>query len=80
LRFVFQLLGANGSSPFVAWIYNMSTPLVAPFAGIFGQTTNPTAGAISGSVFEPATLVALIVYGLIAGLIVRLASGTRYHA
>jgi hypothetical protein len=37
LRFLFRLLGANADSSFVHWIYSWSTPLVTPFAGIFGQ-------------------------------------------
>lgn len=37
LRFVLRLLGANPDAAFVRWIYDVSTPLVAPFAGIFGQ-------------------------------------------
>jgi hypothetical protein len=29
-RFVFLLLGANPSNAFVSWVYNLSSPLVAP--------------------------------------------------
>lgn len=79
LRFAFQLLGANMGTPFVAWVYNMSSPLVAPFTGIFGPVTNPTAGVMPHSVFEPATLVALLVYGLLFSFIIRLASGMHSH-
>lgn len=70
LRFIFELFGANPSSPFVNWIYQYSTPLVTPFAGIFGQ--NPTIGAsgvVTASVFDWTALIALIIYGIIFGLI-----------
>jgi hypothetical protein len=70
LRFVFRLLGANPASAFVSWIYHISTPFVAPFAGVFGQnaTINGT-GVVTSSVFDWAALVALIVIGLIVALI-----------
>jgi len=69
-RFVLKLLGANPSSGFVDFVYNLSSIFVAPFAGIFNTST--AAGAVTTSVFEPATLVALIVYALVAWGIVAL--------
>lgn len=70
LRFLFELLGANPSAQFVAWIYNWSTPLVAPFAGIFGQNAVITgAGTVTTSVFDWTAIVAFIVYGIIFSLI-----------
>jgi hypothetical protein len=42
LRFIFRLVGANPTSPIVHWIYFWSTPFVAPFAGIFGQSPTVT--------------------------------------
>jgi hypothetical protein len=60
LRFIFLLLGANRGSGFVDFIYNLSGIFVAPFVGIFGE---PTFGV---SYFETSSLVAIIVYGLIA--------------
>ena len=72
LRIIFQLFGANPSSQFVEWVYSWSTPFVAPFAGIFGQsaTLAPT-GVVTGGVFDWTALIALVVYGLILGLIGR---------
>jgi len=65
IRFVMKLLGANPTSGFVSFMYNISEPLVAPFRGIFGT---PAAG---GSVLEPASLVAIVIYSLIGwGLVV----------
>jgi hypothetical protein len=60
LRFLLELLGASTESPFVALLYAVTSSLVAPFRGIF-----PVTG--QGSfVFEPASLVALLIYPLIA--------------
>ncbi|HEY4026188.1 MAG TPA: YggT family protein [Candidatus Dormibacteraeota bacterium] len=60
LRFVLKLLGASTASPFVTLVYGVSAPLVAPFRGVF-----PVTGA-STFVFEPAALVAIVIYPLIA--------------
>ncbi len=64
LRFFFQLLGANPNSGFVNLIYSVTAVLVAPFATIFPITTSN--GAVTASVLEPATIVAIIIYALIA--------------
>ena len=72
LRFVFLLVGANPASAFVSWIYQWSGPLVAPFNGIFGNhavTAGP--GVVTHSVLDWSSLVALIIYGLIAGILGR---------
>lgn len=66
IRFVLKALGANAGAGFAEFIYGLTGPLVAPFYGLFG---NP---ASQGSVLEVHSLVALIVYALLAWLIVRL--------
>ena len=66
IRFVLKALGANPSAGFAQLIYGITAPLVAPFYGLFG---NPTA---QGSVLEVHSIVALIVYALLAWLVVRL--------
>jgi YggT family protein len=66
IRFVLKALGANAGAGFAEFIYGLTGPLVAPFYGLFG---NPSS---QGSVLEVHSLVALIVYGLLAWLIVRL--------
>ena len=60
LRFVLKLFGASIASPFVALVYGLSAPLVGPFANIF-----PVSGQ-GPFVFEPAALVALLIYPLVA--------------
>lgn len=75
LRFLLELFGASSQSEFVALVYMISAPLVAPFRGIF-----PNAGK-GVFVLEPAALVALAIYPLLAagivGLIRILASRRR---
>jgi hypothetical protein len=66
IRFVLQLLGANPASGFASLIYGLTGPFLLPFNGLFGQ---PAAG---GSVIEVNTIVAMIVYPLLAWLLVRL--------
>jgi len=66
IRFVLQLLAASQSAPFVNLVYSLSAPLVAPFRGIF-----PAVGQ-RGFVLEPAAIVALVVYALIAAGVTRL--------
>ena len=67
LRFIFRLLGANESSSFVMFLYNLSHIFVGPFNGIFNDQ------GLGRSVFEASTIVAMIVYALIAWGIVSLA-------
>jgi len=67
LRFIFRLLAANPDNAFVSFLYHLSGVFVTPFSGIF---TNPTLG--SSSVFELSTLVAMLIYALIAWGIVAL--------
>lgn len=69
-RFVLQLLGASLSSGFVNSIYDLSRIFTRPFEGIFRAGT--TQGVETTAVFEPATLVAIIVYALMAWGIVEL--------
>ncbi len=75
LRFLFRLLGANAGNGFVAFLYNLSYVFAAPFLGIF---TNPGQG---NNVFEITTLIAMLIYALIAwGLVslVRLVFAPTY--
>ena len=69
LRVLFKALAANAGAGFTSFVYGVTDPLVAPFQGIFG-----TPQANNGSVFELSSVVAIVVYALIAWVIVRLAS------
>lgn len=78
LRFVLRLLGANPASGFVEWVYDWSTPFVAPFANVFGQEADVTGGGIvTVSVFDWAALIALAVIGIFLALIGRVAARAR---
>jgi uncharacterized protein YggT (Ycf19 family) len=65
-RVVLKLLGANAFSGFTNFIYTVSNPFVAPFAGILRVT------ATSGVVLEWSTLIAMVVYAVAAYGIVAL--------
>jgi hypothetical protein len=65
-RFILRLLGANSGAAFTQMVYSLSHPFVAPFQSVFGSSR------IAGSVFEWTTLLAMLVYWLIAWGIVRL--------
>jgi glucan phosphoethanolaminetransferase (alkaline phosphatase superfamily) len=69
-RFVLKLLGANPGSTFVSLIYTVSGVFIAPFSAIFRSAE--TKGIETQSVLEPATIIAIIVYALIAYGIVML--------
>jgi hypothetical protein len=68
-RLLFRLLGANPGSPFVSLIYSISQIFVMPFAGIFRSTASQ--GIETRSVLEPGTLIAMIVYALLAYAIIK---------
>jgi len=74
-RLVFKLLGANPQSPFVSFIYSVSQAFLAPFSGIFRTAT--TKGIEAQSILEPATIIAMIVYAIIAWGIVKLIEISR---
>ena len=69
-RFILKLLGANPISGFVNFVYSVSGFFSAPFKAIFSSTT--TNGSVTKGVFEPATLVAIVVYVVVAWGIVKL--------
>lgn len=69
-RLVLKLLGASTRSAFVNMVYGLSGIFALPFEGIFRRAT--TQGIETTSVLEPSTIVAMIVYALVAWGIVRL--------
>jgi uncharacterized protein YggT (Ycf19 family) len=66
IRFLLKMFGANTASAFVGFMYALTDPLVAPFHGIFNTA------AAGRSVFEPESIVAIIIYTLIGWGIVSL--------
>src|SRR5215469_5920770 len=67
IRVILKALAASTAAAFTDFVYNVTGPLVAPFQGIFATPTTS-----KGSVFELSSLVAIVVYALIAWAIVRL--------
>lgn len=70
LRLIFKLLGANSQNGFVKIIYGITQLFVGLFDGIFSKAT--AEGLESTAVFEPATLIAMIVIALIAVGVLKL--------
>lgn len=69
-RLVLKLLGANPESAFVSIIYAVTGVLLAPFIGIFRMAV--TQGIETKAVLEPANIIGMMVYALVAYGIVKL--------
>ena len=66
LRVFLKLIAANPNSPFAALVYNLSSLFVWPFSGL---TRTPAA---EGMVLDIPSIIAMLVYALVAWAIVRL--------
>jgi uncharacterized protein YggT (Ycf19 family) len=66
-RFVLKLLGANPNAGFTDFIYSITYFLASPFLAVFRVSK-----VIEGSYFEWATLLAMLVYYVIAIGIIKL--------
>ena len=69
-RLILKFMGASISSTFVGFIYGLTGIFILPFEGIFRSGFSE--GLETTSVLEPSTLVALIVYAVLAWGIVKL--------
>ncbi|GCE16040.1 hypothetical protein [Tengunoibacter tsumagoiensis] len=67
LRLLFRFLGANQSNAFISFLYDLSHLFVGAFNGIFNDQTIGNTG-----VFEVSTVIAMLVYALIAWGLVSL--------
>ena len=65
-RFILKLLGANPEAGFTNFVYGVTYIFTAPFLTVFRMTK------VSGSIFEWTTLLAMLVYWIIAFGIVKL--------
>src|SRR5580658_7910978 len=63
IRLIFMFFVVNSGTPFVAWLYRVTAPLVAPFAKILPNWK------VSGFVVDFATVAALIVFALAGSLL-----------
>jgi len=70
IRLILKLLGANPKSTFVTFIYDVTGIFLAPFEGIFRSAIS--SGIETKSVLEPGTIIAMLIYALIAWGIVKL--------
>lgn len=66
VRFILRLLQANPRAGFTDFVYSVSGVFSAPFEAVFRNLY------VEGSVFEWTTLLAMLVYWLIAIAIVKL--------
>jgi len=66
-RFLLKLFGANVSAGFTSFIYQMSAPFVMPFTSVFSASQ-----VEGGRLFEWTTLLAMVVYALVAWGITQL--------
>ncbi|CAN5464176.1 hypothetical protein BH10BAC1_BH10BAC1_19120 [soil metagenome] len=64
-RFVLKLLGANPSAGFSKFIYGATYIFAAPFLAVFQKTQ------VIGSIIEWSTLLAMLVYWIIAMGIIK---------
>jgi YggT family protein len=73
LRLILKLLAANPSNPFAQLIYGLSDLFVWPFVGL---TITPSA---AGIVVEIHTIVAMVVYAILAWLAISLIQVLLYR-
>lgn len=66
-RFILKLLGANPAAGFTNFIYDVTYIFAAPFLAVFRSTQ-----IVQGSIFEWTTLLAMLVYWVIALGIIKL--------
>ena len=70
-RLILEFVVVNTGTPFVAWLYSVTAPLVAPFSNILPNWK------VSGFVVDFATLAAVIVFGLAGTLLLMLIPNSR---
>jgi len=75
-RFVLLLLNANKDNDIVHWILSRSDFWVKPFVNVFHLANKAVTD--TGGVFEPASLIAFIVYAIVGSLILAILNGTLF--
>ena len=66
IRFLLRLFAANPNAGFAQFIYGVTGPMMAPFYGLFATPQ------FESSVLEVISIVAMLVYALIAWLVIRI--------
>lgn len=67
LHTTFLLLGANQSTPIVAWINNVSATFTYPFRGLFADIQ-----LASGSLIDITAIIALVAYAILFSILYKL--------
>lgn len=65
-RFVMKLLDANEGAGFTSFVYGVTYVFATPFLNVFSVSS------VAGSVFEWTTLLAMVVYWIVAMGIIKL--------
>lgn len=65
-RFVLKLLGANAGAGFTSFIYGVTAPFAGPFITVFKTAK------VQGSTFEWTTILAMLVYYIIAWGVIKM--------
>lgn len=73
LRVILKLFGANPRTPFVAWVYETSAPLLKPFIDIF-----PSPRIEGLFILEFSTLFALGIYAFVGYFIIEIISNLHH--
>lgn len=73
LRLILKLLASNPSNPFAQFVYGLSDLFVWPFIGL---TVTPSA---AGIVVEIHTIIAMVVYAILAWLVISLVRVLLYR-
>lgn len=66
-RFLLKLFAANPQAGFTSFIYSVTAPFAAPFLNVFRISR-----VVEGSILEWTTLLAMVVYWLLAFAIIKL--------
>lgn len=66
LRIILKFIAANPTSDFARFLYSLTDVFLAPFAGLVGSPV------IGNGVIEIYSMIAIVVYALLAWLVVRL--------
>jgi hypothetical protein len=66
LRLGFKIAEANAGNNFVDFIYDLTAWMIKPFSGVFEDRS------VNGGVFEPGTVIAMVMYFIGAVLLIAL--------
>ena len=70
IRLLFKLIGADASVKIINIIYGITEILIKPFSGLVGVVSID--GPRTGMIFEPSVIMAIIVFGFIAWIVMSL--------